>query len=298
MIAPFRPMLAGEANEDLLRFPLFASSKIDGVRCTIHGGVAYSRSRKPIPNRMVQEWATTYAAQLEGLDGELVVGEPWSPTVYRDTVSVVMSEDKTTPFQFLVFDLTDHGGNFEQRLANLRALEPILPPRASILYQSRVYGLAELVAVESGALAQGYEGLILRSPEGGYKQGRATPRGGEMLKLKRFADAEATVVGVLELQHNGNEATTNEIGRTTRSSHKAGKTGMNVLGALVVSGLSAFQGIQFEIGTGFTAADRADLWANSPVGRIAKFKHFPVGGKDKPRHPVFLGWRDASDMSA
>ena len=25
-------------------------------------------------------------------------------------------------------------------------------------------------------------------------------------------------------------------------------------------------------------------------------QHLPIGGKDKPRHPVFLGMRDSEDM--
>ena len=292
----FRPMLAGGADLASLQFPLFASPKIDGVRCTVHGGVAYSRSRKPLPNRAIQAWAGQHAEALEGLDGELVVGDPWSPTVYRDTVSVVMADAKEEPWLFLVFDHTHMAGDFNRRHANLSALSDFMPPRTRLLAHYLVGGLEDLEGVERVCLERGYEGLILRAAEGLYKQGRSTARGGEMLKLKRFEDAEAVVIGVVELLHNGNEATTNEIGRTARSNHKAGKTGMGVLGALTVRGLTAFEGVEFEIGTGFTAADREALWRDSPVGRIAKFKHFPVGAKDKPRHPVFLGWRDPIDM--
>ncbi len=114
-----------------------------------------------------------------------------------------------------------------------------------------------------------------------------------LLKLKRFTDAEAEVVGFEERMHNGNEATTNELGRTKRSSHAAGKTGRGDLGALQVR----YEGVEFNVGTGFTDEDRAAIWADQPayLGRLAKFKFFSVGVKVAPRHPVFLGWRDRSD---
>jgi DNA ligase-1 len=52
-------------------------------------------------------------------------------------------------------------------------------------------------------------------------------------------------------------------------------------------------GVEFHVGTGFTAADRALMWAKPPIGETVKYKFFPVGVKDKPRHPVFLGFRPA-----
>ena len=54
------------------------------------------------------------------------------------------------------------------------------------------------------------------------------------------------------------------------------------------------KGAEFRVGTGFTAAVRAELWdiRDELAGRIAKIKSFPVGTKDRPRHPVWLGWRD------
>ena len=53
-----------------------------------------------------------------------------------------------------------------------------------------------------------------------------------------------------------------------------------------------------KIGTGFDAADRDDLWAEQDklMGRIVKYKSFPVGVKDAPRHPVWLGFRHPDDM--
>jgi DNA ligase-1 len=54
--------------------------------------------------------------------------------------------------------------------------------------------------------------------------------------------------------------------------------------------------VTFEIGSGFSAADRIRLWKDKPIGRIVKYKSQPVGVKDKPRFPVFLGFRDEKDL--
>ena len=41
----------------------------------------------------------------EGLDGELIVGDPIAPDAYRQTVSVVMSDDKPADgVRFYMFD--------------------------------------------------------------------------------------------------------------------------------------------------------------------------------------------------
>jgi hypothetical protein len=136
--------------------------------------------------------------------------------------------------------------------------------------------------------------LILRDHNEKYKMGRSTASEQGMLKLKRFLDAEAEVIGFQERMHNGNEATTNELGRTSRSSHKSGKSGRGDLGALIVR---TPEGIEFGIGSGFDDNTRQSIWANQDdyLGRLVKYKYFPLGSKDAPRHPVFLGWRDRSD---
>jgi DNA ligase-1 len=75
---------------------------------------------------------------------------------------------------------------------------------------------------------------------------------------------------------------------------------LKALGALTVIGApgSPFEGEEFNVGGGFDAKERIDLWLvrETLIGRIVKVKHFPIGAADKPRHPIFLGWRDARDM--
>lgn len=285
----FKVMLASDADLTKLRFPLLASPKLDGIRAYVRDGLVLSRSNKPIPNKNVQR----KFSGLKNFDGELIVGEPTSKTVYRDTVSVVMSHDApAVDVQFFAFDhiaMLDCSYVRRRDELDVRGHNDVFEHEQQLIWDE-----FELQNYEEVCLNKGYEGLILRDPNGRYKCGRSTAREGLLLKLKRFVDAEATVVGFEERMHNGNEATTNELGRTKRSSHKENKTGRGDLGALVVE----MNGVRFNIGTGFLDSERAEIWANQEkyLGTLAKFKYFPIGVKDAPRHPVFLGWRDRSDM--
>lgn len=295
----FKPTLAGKPNYATLRFPCYASVKVDGLRCTVRNGVPYSRSQKVLPNRFLQAYVKEFAAGLNGFDGELVVGDLTAPDCYRASMSGIMSESGEPDFTFWVFDSVNFpGDSYENRYRILHKAGSKGPgSRVVMLPQALLHNLAALDTYEAEALAAGHEGVMLRDPYSNYKQGRATAIGQELLKVKRFADAEATVVGVREELHNGNRAETNEVGRTQRSSHQENKTGKGALGALICRGLTDYPGMEFDIGTGFSAAQRADLWGQDLIGKIAKYKHFPVGAHIKPRHPVFLGWRNPIDMS-
>ena len=115
------------------------------------------------------------------------------------------------------------------------------------------------------------------------------------MKLKRFADGEAVVVGWEELMHNANEATKDELERTKRSSHQANKIGRGTLGALLVRDLVT--GVEFSIGTGFDDATRKELWARrgSLQGALISYIFFPTGSKDRPRFPSFRGIRHVDE---
>lgn len=284
----FKPMLAAPVELDKLRYPVLASPKLDGVRAIVKNGVVLSRSLKPIPNEHVQK---TFG-KLTHFDGELIVGPPTSQTCYRDTVSGVMRADGEPPVMFYGFDHIEH--HTKPYVDRVRELTGRIQTNWCFLPQKPIQDEKRLLTFEAEMLEYGYEGLILRDPHGHYKFGRSTAKEGLLLKLKRFVDAEFKVVGFEERMHNGNEATTNELGRTKRSSHKENKTGRDDLGALIVQ---RDDGLEFNVGTGFDDALRAHIWANRPeyLGRLAKVKYFAIGMKDAPRHPVFLGFRSEID---
>lgn len=300
----FKPMLAGRPEVTDLRFPCLASPKIDGVRALVVNGVLLSRSLKPIRNKYCQQ---LFANLPEGTDGELIVGSPTATDVYRKTSSGVNSEDGHPDVHFFVFDNFQVPGGFQQRFREVEKLSDKI--RVQVVPHTLVESAEDLIAYEETVVGEhGFEGVMLRKIDGVYKHGRSTEKEALLLKVKRYLDADAKIVGAVAWQHNGNVATTNALGRTERSSHKANMIDKPILGKLVVTGLEApFEGVEFEVGTGFDGADdvngeRGKLWkeflSGKLVGKIIKFKYFPVGVKDKPRHPVFLGFRDASDRSA
>lgn len=281
-----KPMLAATLDDiSKLSYPVYASPKLDGVRA-LRKGTLLSRSLKPFPNPHVNKLFDH--RELEGLDGELIIGSATAKDVFRQTSGALQRDGGAPDVAFHVFDsFASTASAYEHRL---KAVRKVKFPGVVIVEQVLIKESVALLQYESDCLAAGYEGVILRSPIGQYKFGRATEKQQWMLKLKRFVDSEAEVIGVEEEMHNANEAKRNELGRTERSSAKAGLIGTGRMGALLVRDLKSQ--VEFSIGTGFDAGDREEEWK---LGDIVKYKSFLVGVKDKPRFPVFLGRRAKFD---
>lgn len=290
-----------KGQEKDLEFPLWASPKIDGVRMYIKDGVGYTRSNKLIPNKHVQSIIESAGSEWEGFDGELVVGNPYDKDVYNNTSGAVRRESGEPNVTFCVFDYCDIPDlDYANRLWLLSesrtvANDDILADIVELVDTKVITSYEELEAYEQEVLAQGYEGVILRSPTALYKQGRSTLKEQGMIKLKRFLDAEAEIIGFEELMHNHNQAVTNELGLTERSSHKENLEGGNKLGALICK---TPEGVEFKIGTGFNDAQRQEFWKRRDelLGHLVTYKYFSHGIKEAPRHPVFLRLRTSGDI--
>ena len=289
------PMLAVNADLSKIKYPVLGSAKIDGVRCLNIDGVAISRSRKRIPNRFIQQWFHNTKCFTDGLDGELIIGSPTASDCYRKTVSGVMAADGIPDFKYCVFDRW----NIQQPYhARYDTIKNIANDRIYVLPQIILENLTALHKFNEDMLRAGYEGIILRDPNSPYKWGRSTVNEGYLLKVKAFSDAEAVITGFVEEMQNNNEATIAENGRSSRSSNKENLVGKNRLGAWIVTGLTAFKGVSFLIGTGMSEEEKISFWQNKDkyIGKVVKFKYFEHGAYDLPRHAVFLGFRDNIDM--
>lgn len=294
----FKPMLASPIEDTkILKYPVYASIKYDGIRATMQNGKLVSRTLKPIPNENVQKM---FAHLPEGIDGELMFGDPADKHVFSLTTSIVMSHSKQAAgVKFYVFDMFGPE-KFEHRAADCYTVVFDLDDEnVENVHQKLVTSEAELLKYESAVLDRGFEGIIVRSMDGPYKQGRSSLKQGWLLKLKRFIDAEAKILGFYEEMENTNEATTNLLGRTERSSKKEGMVGKNTLGGFDVIGINGqFKDVEFSVGSGLTADQKKQYWNERKklAGKILKYKYFPIGVKDKPRLPIFLGFRDKQDM--
>lgn len=306
-VKPFRPMLAFDASIEFYaeslsthKRPWYASPKIDGMRAIVINGELRTRSMKLVPNMHTR--ALFGRKEFEGLDGELVVGDPFGDGVFARTSSGVMSRDGTPNVQFHIVDEITPNLSFYDRL--FKARNRVTYIRTSHDYdnihlvdQRMIETAAQLEVYEQECLDEGYEGLILKDPFGHYKQNRSTKREGLMGKLKRFQDGEAVITGLEEMLRNSNDPQLNERGYQVRSSKLQGQIPAGMLGAFQVMDCSNPSWV-FHIGSGMDHGFRHHVWNNKDLfmGQILCYKYLPVGTLDLPRHPVFKGMRHKSDI--
>src|SRR5262245_797569 len=200
----FKPMLAETVELAEIRLPVFVSPKLDGVRAIVIDGKLMSRSLKPISNRALQGWVKSNAAALEGMDGELIAGDPTDPQCFNKTTSEVASADgRLETVAYYVFDLANLAQPFHVRYGRLQErVKGFADPRLQLVPHVRCESLADLTAMEDIAVQAGYEGMMTRAPNGPYKHGRSTQSEQWLLKLKRFEDSEGVIVDVIEQMAN------------------------------------------------------------------------------------------------
>lgn len=300
----FKPMLAFTPKDlTKIKFPVIASPKVDGIRCCIDSaGVPFTRSLKhPIKNTHIRETLQHFGDRIDELDGEIMTYDSNGRMKPLNEVNGDVSREDGKPnFMFWVFDtFEDWEMPYLDRVADYTARAnavgfALIKPLPTKLINS----LDELLEYEADILAQGFEGVMYRQPDSTYKFGRSTEKEGGLGKLKRFTDAEARIIDFVELCRNENEAVTNALGRTERSSSKAGKVPANTLGALVVQMWHEGNLMTFEIGTGFNAKLRQQIWDNrhNELGRLVTFKYREVM-KDAPVLTVFKAFRDEDDAA-
>ena len=310
-----KPMLASVVTDtDLERveWPALASPKIDGIRILIHPTLGpVTRSFKKLPNVLTRE-ALMRLASWSQLDGELVaMGEQnqagFRPVLsFNETQSAFMSFSGQPHFILWAFDCFYHPEDpYERRYRDaIATTTEIDSVHIRYVDHKLVHSAEEFAKYATQCLQKGFEGACLRALQGPYKSGRSTLRQGWLLKYKQWQDAEGTVLGFEERMHNANEDIKDHFGHAKRSSHKANMVPMGTLGALI---LDTAWG-ELRVGTGFDDATRQDIWdrnmtflgleniamgmSQPDTGRIVTFKYQAFGMQDKPRFPVFKGFRE------
>jgi DNA ligase-1 len=296
MINNIRPLLSCEVPLDKVKFPIYISTKFDGIRALVIDSVVYSRSLKPIRNKHVQNLFGK--PEYNGFDGELVVGDIYAKDVFQKTTSGVMSEDGTPEVRFYVFDLWNMPDeDYESRQRVLQDLLLQDSTMSCVVYTTihKCQTVEDLEFFLNHEKNVGGEGLIGRKPDGAYKYGRSTPREQLSIKFKFFQQEDFEVVGFNERMHNTNEQKRDELGYAERSSARDGLVPTNTLGSLVLK----YNDTTFSCGTGFDDKLRKEIWDNKELylGKLASIRYMSVGSKDLPRCPSFIGFRHIEDIS-
>ncbi|WCN11400.1 DNA ligase [Marinomonas mediterranea] len=231
----------------------YVSEKYDGIRAIWNGHRLLTKNGHEIH---APDWFTHDLPDV-WLDGEL-----WSNrNDYRFVASTVL--DKTPEeaawrkITYMVFDAPDYSRPFSERwhiygelVASLKLNHVQAVQQRELESKEDLYILLEEITNMDG------EGLILHKKSALFASGRS----GNLLKFKRFEDAEASVVSVLPGK---------------------GKF-KNMMGALLVEMPT---GQRFKIGTGFTNVQRM----NPPrVGDRVTYKYFGFTGTGLPRFASFL----------
>ncbi len=232
------------------------SEKLDGVRAYWDGKQFLSRGKGNL--FLAPDWFVEGLPPVP-LDGELWIGRK----KFQRASGIARTHDRGEAWRemrYVVFDAPAHGGEFEARL---RFLEDLLgerqPPFVQMLEQQPCRGVDHLLQEMERILALEGEGLMLRQPGSRYEAGRSS----SLLKVKRFLDGEAVVIG-------------HEPGQ---GRHKGR------MGALLCR---LGDGKQFAIGTGFSDAERANP---PPPGSVVTFRYQEMTDAGVPRFPSWVGVR-------
>jgi DNA ligase-1 len=249
--------LAQEAPADVDPAGHLVSEKCDGARALWDGRSLCFRSGLPVA---APAWFTARLPAV-ALDGELWLGRGRFESLSGAVRRRQPDDAEWRQIRYMVFELPEAPGSFMQRAARIETLARAAAwPQLVAVAQVAVADRAALQARLKAVVEAGGEGLVLHRADAPYFTGR----GSALLKLKPLHDAEAVVVA--HLPGHGKHA-----GR---------------LGALRVR---APDGTEFQIGTGFSDAQRAQP---PRIGAVITYTHRGVTAGEVPRFASFLRVRE------
>ena len=295
MKAPSEPITDEELKS--IKYPIVGSPKLDGFRCIVDQ-TPLTSSMKPFTNRHVAEVLSNPI--YDGLDGEIVVGLPYKANdnddVFHRTSGPVRRFDGTPDFTFYVFDYWREGMTSYQK----RWIEsqPFQAGKIVVLEQRILKSSDEVIAFEQEMVNLGYEGAMIRSLDGRYKEGRCTLKEMNIFKRKPYAECEAEIIDIEEQMANMNEVTIDAMGLTKRSSHQANMIPKGTTGMFVLQSPAFSLSFKAAPGRGFDAKKRQEIWDNRHeyIGKIATVKYQRYGSIDRPRQPNVIKIRPTWDL--
>jgi len=173
-------MLAHEWTHEPLVFPVYVQPKLDGIRCLVYekDGQTVFQSRN---HTYFQPFPHIQAIQGLILDGELYNHD----LEFQDITSMVRKKNHPDlgKLEYHIYDIVGEG-TFEERWAKIQMLPGSVETK-------KVNSEKEIEAYHADCVERGYEGIMIRTPGGLYRQTRSK----DLLKYKHFKTEEFKVVG-------------------------------------------------------------------------------------------------------
>jgi len=173
-------MLAYEWTHEPLVYPVYVQPKLDGIRCLVYekDGQTVFQSRN---HTFFQSFPHIQAVSGMVLDGELYN----HALEFQDITSMVRKKGHPDlgKLEYHVYDVIGDG-TFEQRLTRFCALPVAVETKL-------VKSEKEIEDYHNDCVKRGYEGIMIRTPSGLYRQTRSK----DLLKYKHFKTEEFKVVG-------------------------------------------------------------------------------------------------------
>ena len=308
----FKVMLAPNQQPDLndLNYPLFASTKLDGIRCLFIKGEMLSRSLKQIQCKQLREKLEPLRKYSEEnnviLDGEIYGHGMTFQEITHFVMTKDLEESKTVKknggvtaipeeLKFYCFDCVKDDNFDEPFSTRIKRISFIRDMFSDIFFevgQNLIHSQEEINYQFENVIEQGYEGLILKSLDGRYKCGRGTLNEGLIFKVKPFLDFDAEVIGLVQSTEVNTDAEkkTNEMGRSVTSKKQNDRHVIDKASCFKV----LYEGKEVKVVIALPDEDKKYIWNNPEefIGRMIQYKGMMVGAKDLPRHPTFQRYRD------
>ncbi len=310
-----RPQLANDANLETLKYPVGVQVKIDGVRALNINGTLTGRSLDPFKGTGITEYFSK--PEFKHLDGEMTLNDnPASTDRLCSLTTGAMGKFKGVTempnLHWFCFDyLADPSLPYETRHKLLEIkLEELAHPRVHLVPLEIVGHPDDLKEMIAQHAAAGYEGTIIRNLNAPAKEGRPSKVLQQLVRVKAWQDTEMLVTGITEGNANTNEAMTNSLGRTERSSAQDGMVPNGRVGSIQgvlledcvsnITGQVLFpSGLPVTVSKGSMSHAEAQYYFENPkeiVGHVIKFSHMVHGTKDLPRMGGYISHRLKEDM--
>jgi DNA ligase-1 len=245
--------LATNYRQDIDVTQYYVSEKLDGIRAYWNGHQLISKQGNifTAPTWFIASFPTT------AMDGELWIARQQFETVSGIARTQDNQNEQWKQIKFMIFDLPKSTASFEQRINKMQTLvTDTNSPYLQMIEQQKITNTEALFDLLNKVVMGKGEGLMLHHQDALYQ----TKRSRDLMKLKKFEDAEATVIAYLP--------------------GKGKYEGL--LGAILVKNE---EGVTFKIGSGFSDEERS---TPPPIGSLITYRFTGKTNNNIPRFASFV----------